>query len=82
MNLGLLTPAAVHTGAAGKIVDQRRVVLEEAYALHPERFVRGIPRLSSPAVEVWINPPENVAIPRAIQLPSDTHCVTQVSESH
>ncbi len=82
INLGLLTPAAVHTGAAGRILDQRRVVLEEAYALHPERFVRGIPRPSNPAAEVWINPPENVAIPHAIQLPSDTNYVTQVSQSH
>ena len=82
INLGLLTPVAVHTGAAGRILDQRRAVLEEAYALHPERFVRGIPRPSSPAAEVWINPPENVAIPRAIQLPSDTNYVTQVSQSH
>jgi putative transposase len=81
-NLGLLTPAAVHTGAAGRILDQRRVILEKAYAWHPERFVRGIPRPSRPAAEVWINPPENVAIRRAIQIPSDTDFVTQVSQSH
>jgi len=82
MNLGLLTPAAVHSGAMESILDQRRVVLEEAYALHPERFVRGIPRPSSPAAEVWINPPENAAIQRAVQLPSDTHFGTPVSQSH
>jgi len=58
------------------------MVLEEAYALHPERFVRGIPKPSSPAAEVWINPPENVVIPRAIQLPHDTHFVPQLSQSH
>ena len=82
MNLGLLPPAAVHSGAAGRILDQRRVVLEEAYALHPERFVRGIPKPSSPAAEVSINPPENGAIPHAIQLPHNTHFLTQVSQSH
>jgi len=81
MNLGLLTPAAVHTGAAGRILDQRQVVLREAYALPSERFVRGIPRPSRPAAEVWINPPETVAIRRGIQLPSDTRFVTQVSKS-
>ena len=81
-NLGLLTPAAVHTGAAGRILDQRRVILKEAYALHPERFVRGIPRPSKPAAEVWINPPENVAIRRAIQIPRDTDFITQLSQSH
>jgi putative transposase len=81
-NVGLLTPAAVHIGAAGRILNQRRVILEEAYALHPKRFVRGIPRPSRPAAEAWINPPENVAIRRAIQLPRDTGFVTQLSQSH
>ncbi|MEI7863519.1 MAG: integrase core domain-containing protein, partial [Planctomycetota bacterium] len=81
-NLGLLTPAAVHTGAAGRILDKRRFILKEAYASHPERFVRGIPRPSRPAAEVWINPHENVAIRRAIQIPRDTDLVTQVSQSH
>ena len=81
-NLSLLTPAAVHTEAAGRILDKQRVVLEQADALHPERFVRGIPRPSRPAPEVWIKPPQNVAIRRAIQLPRDTDFVAQVSQSH
>ena len=54
----------------------------DAYALHPERFVRGIPKPSRPSAEVWINPPENVAIRRVIQLSSDPHFVTQVSQRH
>ena len=79
MNPGLLTPATVHAGVARRNLDQRRVVLEEAYALHPEQFVRGIPRPSSPVAEVSKNSPENVAIPRAIQLPHGTDFVAQVS---
>jgi len=74
--------AATASGGVFVILDQRRVVLEEASALHPERFVRGIPKPSRPAAEVWITPPENVAIPLAIQLPHDTHFVMQVSQSH
>jgi hypothetical protein len=45
-------PAAVQSVAAGWILDQRRIVLEEAFALHSERYVRGMPRASRPAAEV------------------------------
>jgi hypothetical protein len=55
---------------------------EEAYAQNPERFFRSIPKPSSPAAEVWINPSDKVAIRRAIQLPSDTNFVMQVSQTH
>ena len=48
----------------------------------PERFVRGVPRPLRPAAEVWINPPEDRAIRRTIQLQRDTDFVTQVSQSH
>lgn len=81
-SLGLLTPAAVHVGEAGGLLEKRRIVLEGAYARHPERFVRGVPRPSRPAAEVWINPPQDRVVPRTIQLPRDTDFVTQVSQSH
>ena len=51
-NFGLFMPAAVQSVAAGWILDQRRIVLEEAFALHSERYVRGMPRASRPAAEV------------------------------
>jgi putative transposase len=42
--LALLTPAAVHYGRVGAILQQRQQVLQAAYAAHPERFVKGPPR--------------------------------------
>jgi putative transposase len=61
--LGLLSPAVVHYGLAPAAIEQRRAVLDAAYAAHPERFVRKPPQpLPAPTV-VWINkpqqPPEN-----------------------
>jgi putative transposase len=55
--LALLTPAAVHSGHAEEIVEQRRVVLAAAYAAHPERFVRKPPEPLTPPRAAWINPP-------------------------
>jgi putative transposase len=55
--LGLLTPATVHYGQAQVVLDQRQQVLAAAYAAHPERFVRGVPKLPSLPTEVWINKP-------------------------
>jgi putative transposase len=56
--LGLMTPATVHLGQAAQVTDQRRQVLQVAYAAHPERFARGEPRLPSLPEEVWINRPQ------------------------
>ena len=55
--LGLLTPATVHDGQAQLVIDRRRQVLQDAYAAHPERFVRGEPRPPSVPTEAWINRP-------------------------
>jgi putative transposase len=55
--LALLTPATVHYGQDQAVLDRRQQVLEAAYAAHPERFVRGIPRPPSLPTEVWINKP-------------------------
>lgn len=56
--LGLMTPAAVHTGQAPALFQGRQQVLAVAYAAHPERFVRGLPQPPALLTEVWINPPE------------------------
>lgn len=56
--LGLMTPAAVHTGQAGQLHLQRQAVLAAAYAVHPERFVKGLPQPPALPSEVWINRPE------------------------
>jgi putative transposase len=57
--LGLMTPATVHFGQAQQVTDQRRQVLQVAYAAHPERFVRGEPKPPSLPQEVWINRPRS-----------------------
>jgi len=46
--IGLHTPADVHYGRAEAIREQRGVVLLDAYAKHPERFVRKIRPTGSP----------------------------------
>jgi putative transposase len=55
--LGLLTPTMVHYGQAERILQQRQAVLNVAYQLHPERFVRSAPRPAQLPSEVWINKP-------------------------
>ncbi len=67
--LCLLTPAVVHYGHAPSILRQRHAVVQQAYATHPERFVKGAPALPSLPPEVWINRPQPV-----LQLtPEDLH---------
>ena len=55
--LALLTPAMVHYGQAESILRQRQAVLDVAYQLHPERFVRSAPKPPVLPSEVWINKP-------------------------
>jgi len=55
--LGLLTPAMVHYGQAASVLRQRQAVLDVAYQLHPERFVRSAPTPPQLPSEVWINKP-------------------------
>jgi putative transposase len=59
-SLGLLTPAMVHHGRAGEVRAARQVVLADAYAAHPERFVRKRPEPPPLPGPVWINPPKEV----------------------
>src|SRR2546422_10642242 len=58
VGLGLFTPHDVHHGLAATKREQRRRVLAEAYALHPERFPNGSPSPRSLPTAVWINPPK------------------------
>ena len=58
--LGLLTPAVVHYGQAESVRAKRQLVLEAAYADHPERFVRGLPVVPEVPAAVWINKPESI----------------------
>ena len=57
--LGLLTPDAVHHGRANDIQAARQLVLDDAYAMRPERFVHGPPQAPPVPTYVWINQPQN-----------------------
>ena len=54
--LVLLTPEQVHYGDAPKLLAQRQVTLDKAYAAHPQRFNRPPQAGCLPEV-VWINAP-------------------------
>ena len=58
--IAYMTPAALHYGTAHMLHDKRQTVLAQAYAAHPERFVRGQPRAPDLPEEVWINEPKRV----------------------
>jgi putative transposase len=72
--LGLLTPAMVHYGQAESILRQRQEVLDVAYQLHPELFVRSAPKPPALPSEVWINRPALQPLPAAINS-EDAKCV-------
>ena len=54
--IGLHTPASVHNGTATKIQARRTLVLQQAYAAHPDRF-RQPPKPPRLPARVWINQP-------------------------
>jgi putative transposase len=56
--IGFHTPADVHYGRAEAVRDKRAIVLNDAYAIHPERFVRKPPQPPALPTAVWINQPE------------------------
>jgi hypothetical protein len=60
-------------GGAEKVIEDRAEVLQEAYATHPERFVRGCPQRQVVPTEVWINPPTEIKHTDKKRLP-ETHC--------
>jgi putative transposase len=57
-SLGLMTPEMVHRGLAREVRERRVQVLDAAYAVHPERFVRRRPEPPRLPAAVWINPPK------------------------
>jgi len=59
--VGYHTPSDVHFGRAEGIREQRGAVLLDAYAQHPERFVRKVPTPPALPTVAWINQPEEVA---------------------
>ena len=72
--IGLLTPAMLHYGEAPRVIEARQLVLQSAYAKHPERFVRGCPKPQALPAAVWINPPQtNTNDDHKKRLP-EAHC--------
>ncbi|MCI0352538.1 MAG: IS3 family transposase [Acidobacteriales bacterium] len=61
--IGLMTPAAVHSGQAAQLWQNRQSVLQQVYAAYPERFVKGLPKPPALPTAVWINPPKGTGTP-------------------
>ncbi len=57
--IGMMTPAMLHYGLASEVRQNRQSVLDAAYRLHPERFVRQRPSPHLLPKDVWINKPLN-----------------------
>jgi putative transposase len=53
-----MTPHDVHTGLAEMRYAQRETVLQRAFEISPERFVRGLPKPPALPQKVWINKPK------------------------
>ena len=58
--IGYHTPASVHFGTATAVRSERILVLDAAYAAHPERFVNGAPTPPPLPGPAWINKPKEV----------------------
>lgn len=54
--LALFTPADVFFGRVETLAETRQCALDEAYTSHPERFVKGPPKVRRPPELVSINP--------------------------
>ena len=58
--IGYHTPASIHFGTAGVVRAGRALVLDAAYAAHPERFVNKRPEPPELPGSAWINKPKEV----------------------
>ena len=56
--IAMLTPHDVHYGRGPEVLAKRQRIMDAACAAHPERFVRGVPKIRRLREAVWINPPE------------------------
>jgi putative transposase len=78
--IGLMTPHAVHYGAAEALQVQRGQVLQQAYQANPLRFKGCIPQPPALPTAAWINPPKENTSPRNID-PRTVITVNRVSQS-
>jgi putative transposase len=81
--LGYLTPAQVHFGVHGPVLEQRAITMARAFELNPHRFVNGVPTPKRPQPVVWINGPKNPTSTIAsgsIQPATSIHRPAEISE--
>ena len=62
--IGLMTPDQVHYGQTDAVHAARQEILDRAFRLNPQRFVRKAPEPPAKPIEVCINPPQK---PESIQ---------------
>lgn len=76
--IAMLTPESVHYGTYPQILTARSQTLQQAYIEHPERFVRGMPKVEDLPKQVWINKPateETVMIQSTIAVSPPTELI-------
>jgi putative transposase len=56
--IAMVTPEHVHYNAHQEVLSARSQTLTDAWRLHPERFVKGVPTVEKVPAEVWINNPK------------------------
>ena len=69
--IGYMTPAAVHTGQAERLYEQRQAVLDQANLLNPSRFTQRHPTPPALPTAAGINWPKEVP-----QAATQTQCST------
>jgi transposase InsO family protein len=57
--IAMLTPENIHYNTHQEIIQSRAETLEAFYQKHPERFVKGVPKVREVPKEVWINNPHS-----------------------
>jgi len=58
--IAMVTPENVHYNSHQDVLAARSLTLSQAYQVHPERFVKGIPRVQQVPTTVWINKPNTI----------------------
>jgi putative transposase len=57
IGIAMLTPEQVHFKNWKPVIENRQCVLADAVEAHPERFVKGVPKVDTVPDAVWINKP-------------------------
>ena len=65
LGIGLMTPDQVHYGQVDEIYAARQIILDHAFQINPERFVKRPPQPPRKPTAVWINPPSRELVTKA-----------------